>query len=385
MLRPKLILMDFDGTIVDSKDALVRLTMNTLDEFNTVKDAELAHELIGIPTKERFTRHGIATEHLNAATDVFDKLHKTDAYSDVATIKGLVPWLEQYRNVPKWVITNSPRFPVEQSLRSLNIFDFFEKIITREDLNGQSKLEYFRKLPSLSKFWPKWFLGDEHNDLQAGSYIGAVTFLMNNSRNSHLQPFADFNIDNYNTFLSKEVNTAPLDDRYSKSVIECLSNLNFNSIVNISKRLVDAVKSGKSAYFAANGGSLAVARHFAVDLRKTVLTSGYQLNLHVLGIEAETLTAFSNDNSWDVALSLEMGVSIKKGDLVVILSTSGNSSNLVASMDRAKEEGGTVIKMTPPNLLLNTPVVSAPLFEDVLSVSLHMIVTLVRKMLIAPN
>lgn len=102
--------------------------------------------------------------------------------------------------------------------------------------------------------------------------------------------------------------------------------------------IAEAVKNAKHVYIIGNGGSYANASHIANDL----LASG--VCAHTL--DAATLTASANDYGYETVFARWIAVVGREGDLLIALSGSGNSRNIVAAIKVAKERGMQTILIT---------------------------------------
>jgi len=98
--------------------------------------------------------------------------------------------------------------------------------------------------------------------------------------------------------------------------------------------LVEQVRAAKRVYIVGNGGSYANAQHICNDL----LSCG----IRAYSIDSATLSAFANDYSWDAALSCWLSVVGEDGDLLIALSGSGKSRNILNAIDAAIGMGMTV-------------------------------------------
>jgi len=98
--------------------------------------------------------------------------------------------------------------------------------------------------------------------------------------------------------------------------------------------LAEQVRAAKRVYVIGNGGSYANSQHLTNDL----LACG----VRAYTIDAATLSAFANDFGWDVALSRWISVVGEEGDLLIALSGSGKSPNILNAIDEAIGMGMTV-------------------------------------------
>ncbi|MEX2372309.1 MAG: SIS domain-containing protein, partial [Dehalococcoidia bacterium] len=115
----------------------------------------------------------------------------------------------------------------------------------------------------------------------------------------------------------------------------------------VARVLVEAAERGARVFIAGNGGSAAMASHFQNDLVKAAAVPGTPpIRALSLMDNVPLLTAWANDDAWDVALVRELETLSEAGDLLVVISTSGRSPNLVNAARWASDHGLTVISMT---------------------------------------
>ena len=110
--------------------------------------------------------------------------------------------------------------------------------------------------------------------------------------------------------------------------------------------IVKAFKNGNKVLFCGNGGSAADAQHLAAEFSGRFYTDRDALPAEALHCNTSYMTAVANDYSYDVIYSrLIKGIG-NKGDVLVGLSTSGNSKNIFNAFEVAKEKGMTTIAFT---------------------------------------
>lgn len=100
--------------------------------------------------------------------------------------------------------------------------------------------------------------------------------------------------------------------------------------------LVDALGSGNRIYFCGNGGSAADAQHLAAEFSGRFYTDRKALPAEALHCNTSYLTAVANDYSYDIVYARLVEGITQKGDVLVGLSTSGNSGNIVKAFEAAK-------------------------------------------------
>ena len=112
-------------------------------------------------------------------------------------------------------------------------------------------------------------------------------------------------------------------------------------------RLAHARSEGATVFVAGNGGSAATASHFATDIGKGA-SYGKPVRFRVVALtdSISTITAYANDVSYDVVFAEQLRNLGKPGDVLVTISGSGSSPNIVAAIDAAKELGMDVVALT---------------------------------------
>src|SRR6201992_316476 len=110
--------------------------------------------------------------------------------------------------------------------------------------------------------------------------------------------------------------------------------------------IVDRFRAGNHLYFCGNGGSAADAQHLAAEFSGRFYIDREALPSEALHCNTSYLTAVANDYSYELIYSrLIKGIG-KKNDILVGMSTSGNSTNIIKAFETAREKGITTIGMT---------------------------------------
>jgi D-sedoheptulose 7-phosphate isomerase len=122
------------------------------------------------------------------------------------------------------------------------------------------------------------------------------------------------------------------------------------ALLNMIEQVVNAVtrafQNGNRVYFCGNGGSAADAQHLAAEFSGRFYTDRKALPAEALHCNTSYLTAVANDYSYDVIYSrLIDGIGIT-GDVLIGLSTSGNSKNIVKAFEVAREKGIITVGFT---------------------------------------
>jgi D-sedoheptulose 7-phosphate isomerase len=130
---------------------------------------------------------------------------------------------------------------------------------------------------------------------------------------------------------------------YLKSVLD---NIDVGDIRNFVETLLDARSRAATVFFIGNGGSAATASHFANDL--AIGTNEYENPFRVMSLtdNVAIMTAVGNDFGYEEIFVRQLQVYAKPGDVVVGISASGNSPNLVKAFEFAKSSDLTTVAIT---------------------------------------
>jgi D-sedoheptulose 7-phosphate isomerase len=152
--------------------------------------------------------------------------------------------------------------------------------------------------------------------------------------------------------------------------------------------IVTAFKNGNRVYFCGNGGSAADAQHLAAEFSGRFYTNRKALPAEALHCNTSYLTAVANDYSYDVIYSRMIDGIGLPGDILVGLSTSGNSGNIIKAFEVAKEKGITTVALTGltggqmkalSNHLINIPSADTPRIQESHIMVGHIICQLVEE------
>jgi D-sedoheptulose 7-phosphate isomerase len=161
-------------------------------------------------------------------------------------------------------------------------------------------------------------------------------------------------------------------------------------IENIVETIVQSFKSGHRIYFCGNGGSAADAQHLAAEFSGRFYKNRIALPAEALHTNTSYLTAVANDYGYDQVYSrLVEGITVK-GDVLVGLSTSGNSPNIVEAFKVAREKGVITIAFTGESggemksmsdYMVNVPSEDTPRIQESHIMVGHIICELVEEMM----
>jgi D-sedoheptulose 7-phosphate isomerase len=134
---------------------------------------------------------------------------------------------------------------------------------------------------------------------------------------------------------------------YAKRLTVILESMDYDSIDKIIEALEETLKRGSKVYVVGNGGSAATASHIANDLGSGLRRRGI-INLDITSLtdNLSVITAISNDIGYENIFYMQLEGLLKKDDLLISISCSGNSPNILKVTRYAKDIGTKVIGMT---------------------------------------
>ena len=123
---------------------------------------------------------------------------------------------------------------------------------------------------------------------------------------------------------------------------------NLTQIVNASEICINSLNNGGKLIFCGNGGSASDAHHLATELLVRLRPNVNRKPIPAISLNLDTtsLTACGNDYSYEVYLSRMLEALGNKDDLLIVISTSGNSANIINAAKYAKSNGIYVISLT---------------------------------------
>ena len=127
---------------------------------------------------------------------------------------------------------------------------------------------------------------------------------------------------------------------YSARLQKVLQVSSWDGVEALARDLLDCWKSRKQVFLCGNGGSAGNAIHLANDFLYGVSkTYGSGLRVNALSANSSVLTCLANDCGYDEIFSMQLAVQADKGDLLIALSGSGNSPNIVRALEQARKSG----------------------------------------------
>jgi len=162
-----------------------------------------------------------------------------------------------------------------------------------------------------------------------------------------------------------------------------------NNLVAMADLLVDAFKKGNKVLLFGNGGSAADAQHIACELAGKFYLDRAPLPAIALTTNTSSLTAIGNDYSYEEVFFRQVKGLVKQGDVVIGISTSGNSPNILRGIEEAKHLGATTIAFTGQggrlkelaDYVLSIPSADTPRIQEAHITAGHIICYLVEQAL----
>jgi len=127
---------------------------------------------------------------------------------------------------------------------------------------------------------------------------------------------------------------------------EVMDHVDPASIAAFAETLLQARERGARIFFIGNGGSAATASHFANDIAIGSRSWAAPFRAISLTDNVSTVTAIANDYGYEEIFTLQLKTQMTSGDVVVAISASGNSANVVGALEYANEHGAVTLALT---------------------------------------
>jgi D-sedoheptulose 7-phosphate isomerase len=176
--------------------------------------------------------------------------------------------------------------------------------------------------------------------------------------------------------------------KYLSELQDVLTRLPLDKVQDVIDTLNEARYSGRHIFTLGNGGSASTASHFVCDLGKNTRQSGVP-TFKVIGLadNIATLTAYANDEGYDSIFARQLSSLVNPDDVVIGISTSGRSPNVLLAMQVAREAGAKTIGFTGfdggelgkmVDIHVNVPVDRVEQIEDIHLMLEHLIAVILR-------
>jgi D-sedoheptulose 7-phosphate isomerase len=193
------------------------------------------------------------------------------------------------------------------------------------------------------------------------------------------------------TYVRPEVSLQTTLRDYWDEVADVAAAIDLTDLERAAVMLLTCQARGRVVFVIGNGGSAATASHFACDLSKGTRRDGPP-TFHVVSLtdNVPLLTAWANDSGYDRVFSEQLTALARPGDLLVAISASGNSPNVVAAVDAARSCGMSVVSLSGRSggrlahlvdVLVNVPSDTIEVVEDAHLIVAHSLCVAVRERL----
>jgi len=180
-------------------------------------------------------------------------------------------------------------------------------------------------------------------------------------------------------------------NEYKTMLSAALAEFDFAQLEPAVQRVRETYHADRQIFTIGNGGSAAVAVHFAADFGKNIAAGGGSSatrhrkhpRIMTLCANSSALTALGNDCGYDETFSGQLRNFLNPGDLLIAVSSSGNSPNIVKGVEFAQANGGKVIGMSGfdggqlkqlADISLHVPVKVYEVVEDMHAIFCHAII-----------
>lgn len=136
---------------------------------------------------------------------------------------------------------------------------------------------------------------------------------------------------------------------YIEEGVKARKALDVETVIVVGNAMADAFSNGNKLIFMGNGGSAADSQHIAAEFVGRFEKERQPLPALALNTNSSSVTAISNDYSYESVFERQIRAFAKKGDVVVGISTSGNSKNVVSALHAARDIGCYCVAMTGKN------------------------------------
>jgi len=128
--------------------------------------------------------------------------------------------------------------------------------------------------------------------------------------------------------------------RYAEALAGTLTAFDWAEVQVLAEELLDCTRKGRQVFLAGNGGSAANAAHLANDfLYACSKSKAIGMRVQALSANLAVLTCLANDDGYQRIFSLQLSALAQPGDVLIVLSGSGNSPNILEALEEAKRIG----------------------------------------------
>ncbi len=136
-------------------------------------------------------------------------------------------------------------------------------------------------------------------------------------------------------------------DKYFSNLKTCIDKIDKKEIEKFLEILIDARDNNKTIFIMGNGGSASTASHFCCELNKGAsYNKDKKFKVICLNDSISTILAYANDVNFEDIFKEQLKNFVQKGDVVIGISSSGNSKNILSAIEYANKVGAITIGLT---------------------------------------
>jgi D-sedoheptulose 7-phosphate isomerase len=136
-------------------------------------------------------------------------------------------------------------------------------------------------------------------------------------------------------------------EHYWHELASTIQAMPFDMLTKAAELLLDCYRRGSTVFILGNGGSAATASHFACDLAKGTQVIGLPaFRVISLSDNVPLMSAWANDTNYDRIFAEQLATLIRPADIVIAISASGNSPNILAAAKMARQSGAITLALT---------------------------------------
>lgn len=135
----------------------------------------------------------------------------------------------------------------------------------------------------------------------------------------------------------REKNIVKFSKTYTLELKKSLDQINYKNLSFIKDKIINKIKNNKKIFVCGNGGSAAIANHYVCDYLKLIREkTKFKPRFYSLNANSELISAISNDINYSKVFSYQLESYAESGDLVILISSSGNSQNIKEALKFCK-------------------------------------------------
>ena len=188
--------------------------------------------------------------------------------------------------------------------------------------------------------------------------------------------------------IKKIVSSSSYAKRYFSTLSEVSKKINYDTIEELAKLILNYYLSNKNIFVCGNGGSASISNHFICDHLKGTSSNTHLLpKIISLSSNLEIITAIANDIKYDEIFSFQLSRLARQGDCLITISSSGNSENIVKAIKWAKKNKLKTVSLNGFNggrakrisdISINIPCNNYGIVEDLHQSIMHILAQSIR-------